>query len=384
MKSVVYYTNWAIYGRKHFVPDLPADQLTHVLYAFADIDISDGRVVLTDKWSDTDQHFTGDSWNDSGNNLYGNLKQLFLLKKKNPYLKVLLSIGGYTYSPKFAPVASTSVKRGNFAQSAVELMRDLGLDGLDIDWEYPADANQAQDYVALLRETHAAMDVYAKQFPEKPHFELTIAAPCGPENYSKMLIKDMDHYLDFWNLMAYDFSGASWSTVAGHQANIYTGQFSADAAVKAYMHAGVPASKLVLGMPLYGREFANTAGLNRAFQGIGTTGSWEAGVFDYKALPQPGAVEYVDEDAIAAYSYDSNKHTLVTYDNVTSARMKAKYIKEHGLGGAMWWESSGDYSAGHEKSIIRNVVEVFGGHNALDKSKNWQRYPDSVYDNIKY
>ncbi|KAI0475676.1 glycoside hydrolase family 18 protein [Xylariaceae sp. FL0804] len=386
-RSVAYFVNWAIYGRKHRPQDLPAEKLTHVLYAFANVKPDSGEVFLTDGWADTDIHWEGDSWNDSGTNLYGCLKQLNLLKRRNRQLKVLLSVGGWTYSANFRQPASTPQGRQAFAASCVELIKHLGFDGIDIDWEYPQSAGEAADFVALLQAVRDALDAYGRSLPTPYHFELTVACPAGASNYERLDLAAMDRLLDFWNLMAYDYAG-SWDQAAGHQANLFPcasnprcTPFSTAAALDAYAARGVPLRKLVLGMPLYGRAFAATDGPGAPFAGVGE-GTWEAGVHDYKALPLAGAEERVDEEAGASYCYQPASRTMVSYDTPGLARRKARLVRDRGLGGAMWWESSAD-KAEPDQSLVAVVVGELGGPAALDATPNCLDFPHSKYDNLR-
>ena len=386
IRTVAYYVNWAIYGRNHQPQDIPVSYLTHILYAFANVRPESGEVYLSDPWSDTDKHYPTDSWNDTGTNLYGCLKQLYLHKKSHRQLKTLLSIGGWTYSANFANPASTASGRSIFARTAVRLLEDHGFDGLDVDWEYPQNAQQANDYVALLAETRKALDAAAAKRSSPTHFHLTVACPAGSQNIVNFDIRGMDQYLDFWNLMAYDYAG-SWDSHAGHQANLHPSEmqpkctpFSTVAAVAAYLKQGVRRDKIVLGMPLYGRAFTETKGPGHAFSGVGE-GSWESGVWDFKALPHPGAKQYEDGEIGASWSFHDGDKKMVSYDTEEIAALKARYVSENGLGGGMWWESSGDKQIG-QGSLIERFVKDSGGQRRLEERMNCLEYGDSKFENL--
>ena len=319
--------------------------------------------------------------------MYGCLKQLNLLKRRNRNLKLLLSIGGWTYSSNFKVPASSPQGRSTFAKTSVGLLKKYGFDGIDIDWEYPQNPGEARDFVELLAEVRRELNAYSQSLGNGYHFEITVACPAGPQNIKNMDIAGMDRYLDFWNLMAYDYAG-SWDQKSGHQANLFPSRnnpastpFSTVAAVDHYVRSGVRPDKIVLGMPLYGRAFENTGGPGQPFQGIGE-GTWEQGVHDYKKLPLPGSQEVYDEVAGATYCYSPDQRKMVSYDTPAMARQKTEYIKQSGLGGAMWWESSSDKQG--PDSLISTVVNSLGGPGALDKSDNCLEYPQTPFDNLRH
>jgi chitinase len=294
----------------------------------------------------------------------------------------MLSIGGWTWSTNFAAVASSTTTRTAFAKSAVTLMKDWGFDGVDIDWEYPADEDDATNMVLLLEAVRRELDSYAAQFASGHHFQLSMAAPAGFEHYSKLHLADLARTLDYLNMMAYDYAG-SWSAYAGHSANLFANDgephstpFNTDDAVRAYLDGGVPAEKLVLGIPIYGRSFQGTAGLGSPFVGVGF-GSWESGVWDYSALPKDGAVVNLDHAAHAYYSYDAITRELITFDPPEAVQQKVSYLKRLGLGGTMFWEASAD------KSGSASLIETsFHSLEVLDDTDNWLHYPNSRYRNI--
>ncbi|KIY62296.1 glycoside hydrolase family 18 protein [Cylindrobasidium torrendii FP15055 ss-10] len=370
-KSVGYFVNWGIYGREFPPSMIPVQDVTHILYAFANLSILGHYAEI---------HYPGDSWNDVGNNLYGNFKAIYNLKKANKHLKLPLSIGGWTYSPSFHPVVVNPALRSEFVRSSVQLLEDYGLDGLDIDYEYPQNDQQAQGYVALLWELRQALDHHAQRKGANYRFLLTIAAPCGTDNYQKLRVRKMNQFLDFWNLMAYDFAG-SWDSVVGHQSNLLGPPISFSQVVNFCAGQGVSPANLIIGIPLYGRSFMNTQGPGQPFNGIGP-GSREAGVYDYRALPLPGTHIFRDEQMGASWVHDYNKKEMISFDDEQVGHWKGKWIRKMGLGGSMFWQLSGDKGAPRPDMEGGPGKEPQPGNSLMDEP-NWLSYEGSKFDNMR-
>lgn len=378
--QAAYFTNWGIYGANFQPTDINVAPLSHILYAFADIQ-SDGTIVLTDSYADEQKHFPGDSWDDTGNNLYGCLKQLYLKKLANRNLKVLLSIGGWTYSQDghYNFVTDTTA-RTTFVNSAVQLIKDYGFDGIDLDFEYPSSQAQGQGFADLLTSLRGAFDSLATSNGDTVPYQITAAVAAGSANYANLNVAQMDAALSYWNLMAYDYAG-SWLTFADNQANLYGGSrtgVSTDQAITFYLQNGATAGKINMGIPLYGRAFENTNGIGQPYSGIGP-GTIEAGIYSYKDLPLAGAQVFENLTDVTSYSYDSSSRELVSYDTPHIATLKAQYVVSKGLGGQMFWDLSTDKTNSTD-SLVTTTANVFG---SLDQTQNHINFPDSKWDNIR-
>ncbi|KAK8095468.1 hypothetical protein PG999_013490 [Apiospora kogelbergensis] len=325
-KNAVYFTSWGTSGNNSYLPqELPVSELTHILYAFADID-ANGTVKSSDAFADVGKRYAHDPQGNRtlGHNAYGAVKQLYLHKKYNRNLKTLLSVGGFDFSPKFVPVAADEGRRRVFAASAVKMMADYGFDGIDLDWEYPANAEQGQHFVLLLKACREALDKFSFQHRLPYRFLLTVATPAGPVNSHKLDLVGMDPYVDMWNLMAYDYTG-SWDNTTGHQSNLYRSprypsatKLSTDDAVQYYESLGIQSSKILLGVPTYGRSFESTSGLGQAYAGGGGRGRRRAVVQDASPARRPrdvgrrgqGVVELQQSDARARELRHAPKHLV--------------------------------------------------------------------------
>jgi chitinase len=331
---------------------------------------------LTDPWADTGKPLGGGSSDDPSGNLHGCLEQLYLLKKQNQALKVLLSVGSWEYSSHFALPASTLDGRMAFASSVVSLVRNYGLDGVDIDWEYPADASEGENMVALLQAVRAALDAYGNSLAPPYPFTLTAACP-APYGYQYLSFSEMNKHIDFCNFMGYDYTGP-WSNVTGDQSNLFpslTNQESTPYSTEdiiSHISPSIPLDKIVLGIPLYGRAFNNTAGPGESFTGSRT--------YDFKDLPLKGCDETYNKATGSSQCYGNRE--WISYDSIPVVQQKASFIQDKTLAGAMFWESSTDGSG--DQSIMQTVADALGGKNGagLDKTPNQLVYPDSPYNNI--
>jgi chitinase len=212
---------------------------------------------------------------------------------------------------------------------------------------------------------------------------LSVATSAGPEKYSKLPLSKINSVVDTIQLMTYDYAG-DWDTTTGHASNVYPDKqnptatkFNTNKAVTDYIAKGVNSKKILLGMPLYGRSFANTKGLGKTYRGTGK-GSYEKGIWLFKDLPRPNAKVATRNDLIATYTYDSKTTEYVTLDGSATTKLKAKYLKSKGLGGAFFWEAMGDKTG--TSSLVRIMAENMGG---LDRSQNQLSYPASEFDNIR-
>ncbi|KAI0889933.1 glycoside hydrolase family 18 protein [Annulohypoxylon maeteangense] len=381
-KNAVYFTNWGVNSGFH-PQELPVSELTHILYAFADVDL-DGTVKSSDPVVDLQKRYPDDSKSNRTQNVYGAVKQLFIHKKSNRNLKTLLSIGGWNYSPKFAAASATDAARHTFATSAVKLVTDWGFDGIDVDWEYPTNDIEKENYVKLLEACRHAFDRYTLLHGLRHRFTISVASPASPLNYEKFDLTAMNKYVDIWNLMAYDYSG-SWDTVSGHQANVFeykkdptAKKLSTDDAIDHYISRGIHPRKILMGMPLYGRSFEGTSGLGQNYSSVGEGGP-QPGVWFYKDLPKSGAKVIYDRVAKATYSYDPVAKELVSYDDIRSIDFKSEYIQWRDLGGAFFWEASGD--RGGSRSLINTMSKNVDW---LDETPNNLHYPTSQYRNIRW
>jgi chitinase len=404
---VGYFIEWGIYLRNFKVKDVKtsgsANKLTVINYAFGNVapDAS-GNVVckLGDEWADyqkpstADESVTGQevTW---PRPLLGNFQQLQALKEQYPNLKVLISLGGWTWSKYFSDAALTKQSRERFVSSCIDLfikgnIPDPGwggmggpgaaaglFDGIDIDWEWPGSEGNAgniirpqdkQNYTLLLREFRKQLRACGKTAGKD--YLLTAFLPASSDKIrAGFEVPDIFGPLDFGNVQGYDFHGA-WESTTNHQSNLRNStsdpsspRYSDDAVVQEYLRRDAPPKRIVVGVPFYSRGWTGVAPANNGLYQTSSgaaPGTWEAGVEDYKVAKQflaKGSTRYQDTQAGAAWLFNALTSTFWTFDDPPVMAAKADYVRRNRLGGIMFWELSGDTPNGELVSAIANGLQ---------------------------
>jgi chitinase len=279
---------------------------------------------------------------------------LVALRETNPDLKVVLSIGGWG-AGNFSEAALTDASRARFADTALALVRKHDLDGLDIDWEYPAHPGPGishrpedkQNFTLLLQAIRAKLDALSQARGGRRYL-LTIAAADG-EAARGLEIARISEVLDWINLMTYDFYG-SLTPTTGHHASLYRSRTAApgsrttEQAVDEFLKAGTPPRKLNVGLAFYGRVFGKVTdaqqGLHQPFASEGGFVTWQEIARDH--LDKGGFVRLWDEQAQSAWLWNEKDRRLISYEDPQALRAKTEFVRERGLGGVMYWEQRSD------------------------------------------
>lgn len=333
---VGYYAGWAAY--QGFTPDqIPAEELTQINYAFAQIDPDSGTIMLEDQTQDKK-----------------NLAALRKLRTRNPQLKLLISVGGWSDSKYFSDVASTKARRETFAASCAAFVAEYGLDGVDLDWEYPVSGGapgtihrpaDKQNFTLLLRELRTQLDRQGRR--DGKTYSLTIAGAAGAWYLNQIEAVQVADIVDHIFLMGYDLHG-TWDTYADFNAPLYTPSAASpqsktgiSACVQSYLNKGIPAEKIVLGMPLYGYAYQGVSSKNNGLYSTYTSGrSVSYKTIKKSYLSQSAYRQLRHDEAQVPYLY--GKNTFVSYDDVISITAKAELARSLGLGGIGFWELSQD------------------------------------------
>ncbi|MFE4332016.1 glycosyl hydrolase family 18 protein [Streptomyces sp. NPDC056831] len=364
-----YFTDWGVYGRNYHVKNLDtsgsAAKITHINYAFGNV--TGGKCAIGDAYADYDMAYTADksvdgvadTWDQP---LRGSFNQLRKLKAKYPNIKVLWSFGGWTWSGGFGEAAKNPAA---FAQSCYDLVEDPRwadvFDGIDIDWEYPNACGLTCDTSGP-----AALKAITSALRTKFGSNNLVTAAITADASTGGKIDATDYAgaaqsLNWYNVMTYDFFGA-WEakgpTAPHSPLTSYSGipqaGFNSAEAIAKLKAQGVPASKLLLGIGFYGRGWT---GVTQDAPGGTATGAapgtYEAGIEDYKVLktscPATGT--------IAGTAYARCGTNWWSYDTPATIASKMTWAKGQGLGGAFFWEFSGDTANGELVGAINNGLK---------------------------
>jgi chitinase len=317
---------------------ISAQKLTHINYAFARVNPL-GLVELEDP--DAPAH----------------LAQLQALKARNRDLKIIVSVGGWG-ADFFSDAALTDASRCRFAESAMNLLKRYALDGIDLDWEYPGQpgpgiifrAEDKENFTLLLKTLREELDMLSDARHRRgfDRYTLTIAS-AGGRYFDHTQMDRLHVYLDWINVMTYDLSGG-WSPTTGHHTPLYRSiaaeekTASTESFIRQHLSAGVPPRKIVVGVAFYGRGWRgvirDNAGLYQRYDQYESDYPYWRIAGQYAGAP--GYERRWDKAARAPYLWNAEAGRFISYDDPRSLEEKARFVRQYGLGGVMYWEHSHD------------------------------------------
>ncbi|MBN2535212.1 MAG: chitinase [Spirochaetales bacterium] len=399
-RIIGYFPQWGIYSNNYHVKNIAesgsAGKLTVINYAFGNIVdcecIMKTQSGVMDAYADYQKIYSAedsvdgvaDTWDQP---LRGSFNQLKKLKQKYPHLKVFISLGGWTWSKGFHEAALTDTNRKKTAASCIDVYIKGNLpvadnaggqgagagifDGIDIDWEYPNNPGDGNPYGPEDKRNFTLfLAEFRKQLDEIDHnLLLTIASPGGEDNLDDMELDLIHQYLDWINLMNYDYHGA-WdangptnhiSALFGSPDDPSTGiirNYYTDYTIQKHLETGIPADKLNIGVPFYGRGWSGVINQNNGLYQQAARpaqGTNEPGMDEYRNIKTNGFPVYWDPVAQASWCF--NGDIFWSYDTPGSLENKMKYVKDTGLGGVMFWELNGDTSEGELITTLYNSLQ---------------------------
>jgi len=383
--AIGFFTQWSIYNgflEKDLVSDGAASKLTEINYAFSDVSAA-GLCSSGDSWADYQKPFTADQAvngvaDTSTQALAGNFNQLRELKAKYPKLKIVMTIGGWSWSGQFSQIASTAAGRQAFVNSCVDQYLNGNIpglpagaakgifDGIDLDWEYPNEPGNnnpygpqdTADFTALMQTFQGALGQAGQANGE--HYVLT--ADVSPNQYAaaqQLQLAPVAKAVDWLNVMTLDFHGA-WENQSDFSSNLLpdpkdpqaaNDKFSIVQTVQYYESHGVPADKIALEIPYYAHAWTGVANVdNGLYQSA--TGAASTDQAGYNVIVnEPGTVHY-DPITASIWKYDPTSETFYTYDNPATIAEKGLYIDLTGLRGASVWSLDQDTTTGALTSAL--------------------------------
>ena len=314
----------------------PADRVTHIMYAFADLN-ADGTLAL-------------------GASVPTGLATLNALKSQNPDLKVLLSVGGWEWSDHFPGVAADPAKRTTFAQSCLQTVQDHGIDGIDLDWEWPGvpggpgttpTPQDGANFTLLVQELRTTLDTAGAAESPSRHYEITAFTAASPAGIAVLELDQLAPLFDFVNAQGYDLHGP-WNGRTGHNAGLHPhpddpldARLNIHSILDQYLAGGFQRHQLLVGAPFYARTYHDVPnvdhGLYQPSSSTGTTPLYRDLTLQMQSLPR-----FWDPYAKVPYLYDATNGNWTSLDDPQAMHEKAIFSREGGFGGIYFWRNGGD------------------------------------------